>query len=76
MRKGKDQSENDFPAGLSQPAIRALTGAGITRLEQLTRFSEAEIKRLHGMGPNGLNKLRDALAARDLSFAEEQPKKR
>jgi len=59
----------ELPSGLSQPALRALTGAGITRLEQLTRFSEDEIRQLHGIGPNALDKLRRALAAGGLSYA-------
>jgi len=61
----------DFPEKLSQPALRALAGAGIQRLEQVTGFSEAEIKKLHGMGPNGVEQLRRALAARGLAFADK-----
>ena len=63
------QQESDFPPGLSAPALRALAGAGYTRLEQLSRVSEAEIKRLHGMGPKGIKLLRQALEAKGLSFA-------
>jgi hypothetical protein len=69
------QQESDLPTKLSAPALRALAGAGIRRLEQLTKVSEAEIKRLHGMGPNGLKQLRDALEAKGLSFAEGKSKK-
>ena len=69
------QQESDLPPKLSAPALRALAGAGISRLEQLTRVSEAEIKRLHGMGPNGLKQLRAALAAKGLSFAEGKGRK-
>ncbi len=64
------QQESDFPAGLSAPALRALAGAGYTRLEQLSRVTESEIKRLHGMGPKGIRLLRQALEAKGLSFAE------
>lgn len=60
--------ENNFGAKLSQPALRALAGAGIQNLEQLTKFSEKEIKDLHGMGPNGIKALSEALAAKGLSF--------
>ena len=63
------QQETDFPAGLSAPARRALAGAGYTRLEQLSRVSEAEIKRLHGMGPKGIRLLREALEVGGLTFA-------
>jgi len=59
---------SDFPSGLSQPALRALAGAGLTSLQTLTRVSEAELKQLHGMGPKGIDTLRRALAAQGLSF--------
>lgn len=59
--------ERDLPK-LAAPAIRALQGLGITKLEQLTGYTEAEIKNLHGMGPNALGKLKEALASRGLSF--------
>lgn len=68
--QGHNPPEGDLPAGLAQPAQRALDGAGIRRLEQLTQFSEAEIKRLHGIGPNALATLRQALSDKGLSFAD------
>ena len=67
------QQKSDFPK-LAQPAQRALAGAGIQRLEQLTRFSEAEVRQWHGIGPNALEQLRSALAAKGLSFADEKQK--
>jgi hypothetical protein len=73
--KRSDQSESDFPARLSQPALRALAGAGIKNLKQLSKFSESEIKKLHGLGPNGINQLRVALAAKGLSFADKKKSK-
>ncbi len=68
----RDEQESDFPAGLSQPARRALAGAGYERLEQLTQVSEADLKRLHGIGPKALDQLRAALGARSLSFAGDK----
>ena len=65
-----NQGESNFPK-LSQPALRALNGAGYSQLEQLTSVSEGEIKRLHGMGPKAFEQLRHALVARGLSFASE-----
>jgi DNA repair protein RadC len=70
--KRSGQSESDLPAKLSQPAQRALAGAGIKNLRQLTKFSEAEIKQLHGIGPNAISQLQAALAANGLSFAENK----
>jgi hypothetical protein len=60
--------DSDLPK-LSAPARRALAGAGYHRLAQLSEVREDEIARLHGMGPKALRELRDALAARGLSFA-------
>jgi hypothetical protein len=71
--KPNDQQKSDFPK-LSQPAHRALAGAGYSRLEQLTRVTESEIKQLHGIGPNAIKQLQSALAAKGLSFATEKKK--
>ena len=71
--KTKKQSEHtgDLPK-LSAPAQRALAAAGIERLVQLTQFSEAQVKQWHGIGPNALNALSDALKARGFSFANKE----
>jgi hypothetical protein len=61
--------QHDFPPGLSQPALRALFGAGYTRLRQLTQATEKEIAGLHGMGPKGIRLLKAALEAQGKSFA-------
>jgi uncharacterized protein YdhG (YjbR/CyaY superfamily) len=62
-------SENDsgFPA-LSAPARRALSGAGYTRLDQLVDVYEADLGKLHGIGPRAIVALREALHRRGLSF--------
>ncbi len=73
--KTSTQQKSDLPK-LSQPAHRALAGAGIQNLKQLTKFSEAEIKRLHGIGPNALVQLRQALADQGLSFTMDQQKEK
>jgi hypothetical protein len=73
--KQRDQQESDLPKELAQPARRALAAAGIQRLKQLTKFSEGEIKQLHGIGPNALEQLRRALGAKGLSFADGKRKK-
>ncbi|MEZ4671111.1 MAG: DNA-binding protein [Anaerolineae bacterium] len=64
--------ESDLPK-LAAPAQRALAQAGISRLEHLTTFTEANIKALHGIGPNAIKELQNALKAKGLLFA--QPKK-
>jgi hypothetical protein len=65
------QEKNDLPK-LASPAQRALAGAGITRLDQLSRMSEAELSRLHGIGPNAIKTLRLALQEKGLSFLPEK----
>ncbi len=65
--------KSDLPAGIGAPARRALVGAGYTRLDSLTRVTEAELLRLHGVGPRALGVLRDALEERGRSFAGGSP---
>lgn len=66
----EQRQQSDFPHELTQPARRALIGAGYWRLGQLAAISEADLKRLHGIGPKALGQLRRALAAQGLSFAD------
>lgn len=68
--------ESDFPAELSQPALRALYGAGYTRLKELTKVTEADVLQLHGMGPKSIRTLKAALKKKGWSFkSEASPKK-
>lgn len=69
--ENQDPQNNDLPAGLSEPARRALLGAGYRHLEQLTKVRSAEIKRLHGVGPKAITQIRHALSQLGLSFADE-----
>jgi predicted flap endonuclease-1-like 5' DNA nuclease len=69
---GECGETSDFPSNLSKPAQRALAGAGYHRLEQFTQVSEDQLKQLHGVGPKAIGRLREALAARGLSFAQKQ----
>ncbi|MBZ0285673.1 MAG: alpha/beta fold hydrolase [Anaerolineae bacterium] len=66
-----DGQESDFPKSIGRPAMGALLEAGYTRLEQLTRVREADIKQLHGVGPKAVNILRAALADKGLSFVDK-----
>lgn len=63
-----NEQGSSLPAKLAAPAKRALDGAGITRLEQLTDYTEADIMQLHGMGPKAMSQLRLALAEKGLHF--------
>ena len=73
--KSKKQQAGDLPAKLGAPAERALANAGIKNLKQVTKFTDAEIKQFHGVGPNAIGKLRQALADQGLSFANEKKRK-
>jgi hypothetical protein len=70
--KNDNQQTDDFPRGIGAPARGALLHAGYTRLEQLTEVTEAEILKLHGVGPKALGVLRQTLNARFLSFADRK----
>jgi hypothetical protein len=65
-----DEPKHDFPARIGQPATRALAAAGYTNLDQLSRVTESELLKLHGMGPKALGIIRGALHTKGLSFAD------
>ncbi|MBP1961550.1 DNA-binding protein [Paenibacillus aceris] len=65
---GEEQS--DLPAKLANPARRALASAGYLRLDQLSKLTESELMKLHGMGPKAKEQLRSALAEKGLTFAD------
>ena len=72
----EDSVDNDDDAAfpkLGAPARRALSAAGYTRLDQLARVSERDLKKLHGMGPSAITALREALQKRGLSFHSDAP---
>ncbi len=75
----KDKNTSAFPK-IGSPATRALEAAGYSRLEQLTKITEAEVGQLHGMGPKALGILRESLKEKGLSFkagtADDTPKKK
>jgi len=66
--KQKQKSQDDFLSLLGAPARRALENAGITSLQKLSQFTEAEILKLHGIGKSSMPKLNDALKKSGLSF--------
>lgn len=55
---------------LAAPARRALAAAGITSLAALAKHGEADVMKLHGMGPNAMAKLRAKLKASGKSFGK------
>ena len=61
-------NQASFPPGVSGPALRALKAAGVRSLADLTRWTEADLAALHGMGPKALGVLRAALKASGRTF--------
>jgi hypothetical protein len=57
--------QDNFPSGLSQPALRALANAGYTQLNQLRGVPASELLKLHGMGPKGVRILTAALKTKN-----------
>ncbi|HVU87489.1 MAG TPA: helix-hairpin-helix domain-containing protein [Pirellulales bacterium] len=55
--------KDTLPAGLSQPALRALARAGYTSVAQLARVDDAELLKMHGFGPKGIKTIRAALGS-------------
>jgi predicted flap endonuclease-1-like 5' DNA nuclease len=68
--KNSEGPETDFPRQIGRPATGALAVAGYTRLEQLTQVTEAELLKLHGVGPKAIRILRETLEAQGMSFAK------
>lgn len=57
---------------VAAPARRALEAAGVRTLEDLVELPESTVAALHGMGPAAMGRLRAALAAHGLHFAETE----
>jgi predicted RecB family nuclease len=57
-----------FLSLLVAPARRALESNGITTLEKLSKYSEAEVLGLHGVGPSTMPKLKELLREQGMKF--------
>jgi hypothetical protein len=64
----KKQLLSDFPKNLGAPALRGLLNAKIKNLKALSKWKEEDVKKLHGVGPNAIGKLKAALKTKKLSF--------
>jgi len=60
-------SGNDLPA-----ALRALSAAGYTSLDQLAKVTEVDLLELHGMGSKVIDLIRRALNASGRSFPQKK----
>ena len=61
-------TKTDFPSGIGSVAPRALANAGYVQLKQLTKVTEAELLKIHGVGPKAIRILKDALKEKGMLF--------
>lgn len=60
--------QSDFPEKIGAPALRGLHGAKLTKLSMLTKYTEKEMRALHGVGPKAIRLLKDALRKEGKTF--------
>lgn len=60
----------DLPKGIGKPAERAFSNAGYFQLEDFTKITEAELLKLHGVGPKAVGIIRNSLAEKGLTFKD------
>lgn len=56
---------------IGKPATNALHYINIRTLEDVTKLDEKNLLKIHGVGPKAVNILRDTLAEKGLSFADD-----
>jgi uncharacterized protein YdhG (YjbR/CyaY superfamily) len=66
--KQREKQQNDFLPKLSATARRALQNNNIKTLQQLAKYTEAELLELHGIGKTAIPKLQNILEGKGLTF--------
>ncbi|WP_420480830.1 RNA polymerase alpha subunit C-terminal domain-containing protein [Cytobacillus oceanisediminis] len=66
----ENKPKGGFLSKLSAPARNALVHEGIDTLKKLSKFTEKEILKIHGIGPASLPIMRTSLKEEGLSFKE------
>ena len=66
----ENKPKSGFLSKLSSPARNALLHEGIGTLQELSKYTEKEILKIHGIGPASLPILRTSLQEAGLSFKE------
>lgn len=56
---------------ISKPALRALDSINVKTLEDVAKFTEAELLALHGFGPKGIRILKEVMEEYGLKFKEK-----
>ena len=65
-------AETELTARIGTVARRELAHHGLTRYDQLSDVTAAELLRLHGIGPKAIRILSEELAQRGLAFRPER----
>ncbi|WP_312040014.1 hypothetical protein [Macrococcoides bohemicum] len=60
----------DLPK-ISKPALRALHSINVKTMEDVTKYSEAELLELHRFGPKAIRILREDMDEQGLKFKDE-----
>ena len=63
--------DTGFLSIISSPARRALERKGINSALKLSKYTEDELLKLHGMGPGSIPKLKIVLKEKGLSFRKK-----
>lgn len=66
----ENKPKSGFLSKLSSPARNALLHEGIDTLEKLSKYTEKEILKIHGIGPASMPIMRTFLEEEGLSFKE------
>lgn len=66
----ENKPKSGFLSKLSSPARNALVHKGIDTLQELSKYTEKEILKIHGIGPSSLPIMKSSLQEVDLSFKE------
>lgn len=66
----ENKPKSGFLSKLSSPARNALVHEGIDTLQKLSKYTEKEILKIHGIGPASLPIMRTSLEGEGLSFKE------
>jgi predicted flap endonuclease-1-like 5' DNA nuclease len=56
-----NDSKNDLPVSIGNPATNALLAANIITLKQVAELSDKELLALHGVGPKAVRILREQI---------------
>jgi DNA-directed RNA polymerase alpha subunit len=57
---------------VAKPTQRAIQNEGIKTMEQLSKYDEKEFSKLHGIGKNAINVIKQIMSENGLSFSQKK----